>query len=164
MMNPDVQQVLTYAASALSVMGSGFIAALLHTYKQEKKYGEDRVAKLEATTDEHELAIGERTKHADHMRMQMDMKELDKKVTEDEKRSIRMEGEINLVRQGHAALITDVEEIKNNMVTRAEWEPHRAAMEKTMNQILAELRGAPRYPSGAMRYPSPLPPDPKKQR
>jgi len=81
------------------------------------------------------------------------------RLNDEEKATIRQDGQINLVQNNHDALTRDLEEIKRNMITKAEFEPRMTNLERTLNQILAELRG--RYPShhshGAMPAVTPTP-------
>jgi len=83
------------------------------------------------------------------------------RLNDEEKATIRQDGQINLVQNNHDALTRDLEEIKRNMITKAEFEPRMTNLERTLNQILAELRG--RYPSyGQMPAVTGTPSPPKR--
>lgn len=78
-----------------------------------------------------------------------EQKHLADRIGNEEKATIRQDGALNLVKQTHDDVLHDIEEIKRLMVTKAEWEPRMTNIERTMNQILSELRGS-RYSSQHM--------------
>jgi hypothetical protein len=73
------------------------------------------------------------------------------RLVDEEKNTIRLDGEIALAKLEHSQLTSAVTEIKESMITKVEFEPRMTNLERTLNSILSELRGASRFQSGSMQ-------------
>lgn len=146
-MQVELTTVLGFAGSAIGAAVTIYIAILRYALSAKEKEFERRFGDIEK-------AAAEQSKNCD-----VELKKLGDRLSNEEKATIRQDGQINLVQNNHDALTRDLEEIKRNMITKAEFEPRMTNLERTLNQILAELRG--RYPShGGM--PAVAPPTPKR--
>jgi hypothetical protein len=68
-----------------------------------------------------------------------DLKVVSERLRQEEMKSIRLEGDLKLQSQAHNGLTDDMDSIKNNMVSRQEWESRMASVERTLQQILAQI-------------------------
>jgi len=132
-MQVDLTAVLGVAGSVISLVASVYIAILRYALAAKEQAFERRFSEIEKD------AVTQTTSCASDLKKQGD------RLAEVEKAAVRVEGRLDLVQNNHDALTRDLEEIKRNMITKAEFEPRMTNLERTLNQILAELRG--RYPS-----------------
>jgi predicted RNase H-like nuclease (RuvC/YqgF family) len=132
-MQVDLTAVLGVAGSVISLVASVYIAILRYALAAKEQAFERRFTEIEKD------AAAQTTSCASDLKKQGD------RLAEVEKAAVRVEGRLDLVQNNHDALTRDLEEIKRNMITKAEFEPRMTNLERTLNQILAELRG--RYPS-----------------
>ena len=132
-MQIEVTTVLGFLGSAVGTAVSIYMAILRYAIGQEKAAIERRFISLEKEVNTQSI------------RCTLDMKKLEDRMNDDEKTTIRLTGSLNLIENNHTALNNDIEEIKQSMITKAEFEPRMTNLERTLNQILSELRG--RYPS-----------------
>lgn len=69
---------------------------------------------------------------------------------------VKLEGELKLVNQVHNTLQKDVEEIKDQMLTRAEFEPRMSSLEKSIATLINEVREVTRPRASSGGFPSPV--------
>lgn len=113
-------------------VGTAILSALLgvlfvvsrYAYANDKREAERRIALLETSRD----ALREQL-HADEIA------------------TMRLQGEVNTVKQNHDALQDDVAEIKRTVVTRDLFD---AAMQSVRAQLAQILQAMQRYPSGGI--------------
>jgi hypothetical protein len=80
---------------------------------------------------------------------EVDIKKLVENLHADEIKTVKLEGDLNFLRHAHDGFDRQLGEIRENIVTRQEWESRMSAIEKQLHQILAQLQ--PRY-GGSGRY------------
>lgn len=135
-MQVEVTTVLGFLGTTAGTLISIYLAMFRYALAQKEAEFERRFTDIENAADERKV------------RCEEDMRSLDNRITVEEKCTIQLTGDINLVRNNHDSLNKDLEEIKRTMITKAEFEPRMTNLERTLNQILSELRG------GGSRYSS----------
>lgn len=117
-MQVDLTTVLAAGSGLLSTLFGAYVGLLKYTVAQRERELDRQLEQLMAESSK-----------------------LKDRVSEEEKSTIRQDGEIKLVQQTHNDVKADIDEVKRTMVTKAEWEPRMTNMERTLNQVLTELRG-----------------------
>lgn len=127
-------------STVLAVFGSGlglYVGLLRYTIASKEQSYVERFGNLEKDTD--------------HIK---------ERLVNEEKNTIRLDGELKLAQNNHDQLTDTIDEIKKSMITKVEFEPRMTNLERTLNQILSELqRTGGRFPSGQMS--STTPPKPR---
>ena len=146
-MQIELSAILGVAGSVAGVVVSMYIAILRHALAQKERETERRFADLEKALEaQTTLCVAGARLHVD-------------RLAEAEKLAIRQGGQIDLAENNHATLMRDLDEIKRSNITKAEFEPRMTNLERTLNQILAEIRGRSAFPShgsmAAVTAPSP---------
>jgi len=144
----EVTTVLGFAGSALAFGVTVYIAILRYALSQKENELNRRFVEIE--TDVKDL-----TKAQAHA-----LESFTSRLVDEEKATIGIDGEMKLLKNNHDALNNALEEIKRNMITKTEFEPRMTNLERTLNQILAELRGRSSYGSMAA-VGTPAPPKPR---
>jgi hypothetical protein len=132
--------VLISGASALFTIVLGLATyALKYAIDQRDKEVDRRLKEGEEASKTHER----------------DLKDATERLRQEEMRSIRLEGEMKLQSQAHSGLTDDLNSIKNNIVSRQEWESRMSAVERMLQQILTQLTPSSRYSSQSGGYRAP---------
>lgn len=129
-MQVELRDVVSAAAGVLSVLMGAYVMLLRYAISQREKELDNRIAAIAKEQERTQKECGD------------EMKNLVARLAEEEKATIRQKGEMDLVRAQHEAQIGDIEEIKRTMLTRTEFEPRMTSIEKTLREILAEMRGS----------------------
>jgi hypothetical protein len=143
-MQVDLSSAVSVVSGLVTVGAGAYVALLRYAIGQKEHEIERRLGDLRNDLEAHEKDSA--SKHA----------ALGGRITDEEKSTIRQDGVLNLSKQVHEGLTSELDELKRNLVLRPEWEARMSGLEKTVNTILSELRGA-RYPSS-----SSMPAGPKK--
>jgi hypothetical protein len=144
-----VGAVLGIVGFIISALLSLVIALLAYINKQQQKEHEKAVKDLR---DEHKAKLDALDKKTDG---------IDSRLHEDEKATIRIDGDLKLARNESQGLIDDIHDLKKGMVTKVEFETRMNNQDKLLGMVLQKIDGS-RYSSqsamGAVRPPESDPP------
>ena len=146
-MQVDVSTVMSIFSGIVSVAFALYLAIAKYAIGQREKEIDRRLDEHQGV---HTRAVAE---------CAAETRKLADRLTGVEKEAIHQEGLIKLVQANHDGLLSDIEEIKRTMCTKSEFDARMTNIERTQNQILAELRGgSSRYAShGSVPVQSPYP-------
>lgn len=150
--DPNLSQAIVLGAFTALLTAFGFLVKyLLHAKDEDtnRRLGEERAAREKLDTEstkkiervEAESNRKVERLEAEVVRLRDDKRQLEARVTADEKETERINGRCALVEQKSSAIIDDIEEIKRQQVPRAEWEREMANVRRALADILSEVRG-----------------------
>lgn len=147
-----VGAVLGIVGFIVSALLSLVIALLAYINKQQQKEHEKAVVDLRT---EHKAKIDSLEKKVEGV---------DTRLHEDEKATIRIDGDLKLTKQTSDALLDDLHDLKKGMVTKVEFESRMNNQDKLLGLVLQKIDGS-RYPSQSTQ-PAVRPPesDPPRRR
>lgn len=140
----SVSTAVSIIFALLAAASTIFSILVKFSFATYQKNVDDRHAAL--TT---EIATLKKASDEDEKELKKEVKALTEANHALDKVCIKLSGDVTLLTDRHATSKSDIESIREHMVTKAEWDPRMAAVEKTLNTILLEVRERSRGGYGA---------------
>lgn len=128
--------------AAASTVGS---VLLKFSFTAYQKNIDERHAAMKA-----EIAALEKSADDDEKELKKEVKALTEANHALDKTCIKLNGDVNLLNERHSATKGDIEQVREHMVTKAEWDSRMNSVDKTLETLLRAVQGPYRsHPSGS---------------
>ena len=157
-MQIDVSTVLTVAATLLTAGVGLYVTLLKYALGQKEKHDEQRHDGLRAKIEREVEA-----RQAVDRQVADDQKRTIERLHQDELATIKLQGELAMLRQSQEIHAKSFDDLEGKVVTKQEFEARMDGLEKALDRLVTSVqqsgRYAPRSPSGGMS----MTPDPTKR-
>lgn len=140
----ELSTVISFAASFLTLAMTAYVAIAKYAVAQREAALDRRIDEIEESITKVGNAAASEVKDASKL-----AKEYAERLHMTELSVVKLQGELAMARSTAESLDSDFEEIKLKMVARSEWEPQMKNYERTLNNLMLEVRGGSRYSSSS---------------